>query len=338
MWQCLPTTAKNLATGKRSRGGLPTLEQARALTSVARTQSLRATRAELGLAHAGSVYHLLERLAASLGLGPLVTNTVKGRVTLTPDGEQVIAQAQALADAYEALRGSGQTIRFACYPITAGRAAPTVLAFAEKHRLERLEVVFYGISDELRRDRGAGLLTRAVSGEIDVVIAPATKVPGLVDLDLYAWKLRIVVHEDDPLRHEETVAIDHLAGRRMLLAPHGHLSRYLYESAAVGVSTPPDVAMELVDQHVLKAIATAGRAYTAVVPDDAFGAPDESLGPRLVDANGADLGGQYALFYSERHDNDSKRGLKRSVAVLKFVEALHEALNDQLPSVRLTKR
>jgi LysR family transcriptional regulator, hydrogen peroxide-inducible genes activator len=317
----------------------PTLEQAEALVKVARAKSIRGAAAELRLASPTAVYHRLQRLAEALGVGPLVTGSVNGKVALTPDGQQVLPQAQALLDAHQALRGSGQTIRFACYPILAGRAAPTVLDFARTHQRDQVEIVFHGISDELRRDRGATLLARAATGEVDVVIAPLGNDPrGLERRYLYSWNLRLVVHDGNPLREREWVTIDELKGRQLLVAPPGHLSRQLFESAASRAAVPPRIAMELVDQHAMRAIATAGDTYAALVPDDAFGIPNDKLGPLLLDDDGEELRGAYALFYSKRHVVQAASGIKRSQIVLELVDALHEALTDELPAGALARR
>jgi DNA-binding transcriptional LysR family regulator len=309
-----------------------TLRQAMALVLVASTGSYHEACSELGLKDATAVYHRIERLGKSLGLGPLVTQAVRGRVRLTPDGEQVLVHAQALVDAYHSLRGSGHCLRVCCYPILAARSAETVLAFATDPKRQPIDVVYHDVSDSLRHDGGAGIVTRTAAGEIDVGIAPSDRRgKGLVAKPLYEWRLRVIVHEDDPLHRVNAVSINDLHGRRLLVSPKGHRSRELYENAAARAQTPGRIAMQLADQHAAETIARAGEVYTGVLPDDAFGPPNAALGPLLLGDDGESIGDSYSIFYAARHEEAAESGARRSQAVLDLVTAIQTALADDLP-------
>jgi DNA-binding transcriptional LysR family regulator len=322
----------------RNSGAEATLQQARALVLVARTGSYHEASLELGHRDTSAVYHLLERLAESLGVGPLTTSSTRGKVVLTPDGEQVLAPALALVDAYRAFRGSGHSIRVSCYPVLVARAAATVLAFAADPTRRPLEVVFHDVSDRLRHDGGAGLVARTAAGEIDLAIAPSGRSgKGLTKRYLYRWNLRLVVQEDDLLHSRDEVSIDELDGCRLLVSPIGHRSRELYEAAAAKAHSPGRVAMELGDQQVLATIARAGDVYTAILPDDAFGPPSSAVGPILLDSRGKPIGDSYSLFYAQRQIDAAKAGVKRSQAVLDLADALQTAFTDDLSS-ELTAR
>ena len=80
-----------------------TIEQVRALTTVASTHALPAAAEKLGAASATSVYHLVERLGDLLGRGPLFTGSVRGHVTLTAAGDEVMSQAEKLVTSCDAL-------------------------------------------------------------------------------------------------------------------------------------------------------------------------------------------------------------------------------------------
>lgn len=325
-------TARNHATRDSERSDEVTLLQARALDLVARTGSYQAAAVELGHHDATAVYKLIGRLQDSLGIGPLVSGARRGRVTLRPEGERVLVHARALLDAHHALRGLGQTIRVSCYPAHAARAAPAVLAFAVDVTRHPFEVVFHDVSDRLRADGGALLVERTASGEIDVAVAPSDRTgKGIAKTPLYSWHLRCVVHEDDPWYDRSGVSVSEFGDRRLLLAPSGHRSRELFERAAGGAQLRASIAMEVRDQHVLAAIARAGRAYTAVLPDDAFGPPSLADGPLLLDRDGEPIGDSYSLFFAERHREEADAGNRRSAAVLDLVAAIHTALADDLP-------
>jgi DNA-binding transcriptional LysR family regulator len=318
--------------------GAPTLEQARAFVELERTRSFQAAAAALGHASPTSVYRLVLRFGEALGVGLLTTSSVNKHVELTDVGRQVLARARALLDSYEALRPRGtSTIRFSCYPVFAGRAAGVVIPFSEAR--QEIEVVFYEISDSLRADRGRILVERAASRQIDLAIAPSgSDRAGLVATYLYSWSLRVILHEADALRRRRRVSVDDLASRRLIVAPLGHLSRRLYDVAAARAATPPRLAMEFVDQQALASIARAGSTYAAVLPDDAFGRPDATLGPALVDTDGKEIGGSYYIYYSEMHDELARAGDERSQAIVDLAEALQQELGDRLSPGMLARR
>ena len=84
--------------------------------------------------------------------------------------------------------------------------------------------------------------------------------------------------------------------------------------------------MELVDQYVLERLAREGRRYAAVMPDDAFGAPNPKMGPKLVNQKRVPYTGSYSMYYAARHASESKQGATRSQAVIEFAAVVIEVL------------
>ena len=306
-----------------------TLAQARALVSVARTGSYERARIELGVRSATSVFHLVDRMAAAIGADPLVGPSVSGRVSLTAAGNEVLPRAKALVVAFAAFDRARHELRLASYPAMAARAISAVTAFNDRHDSAGVRAVFYEISDEHRRDRGASLIHRAATGEIDLVAAPADNHPQtLASRDLYRWVLRVVLRDDDPRRAEPSVTLNDLAGLELLVSPPGHSSRQLYDRAAAQARNAPTIAMELVDQAVLATIAREGRGYAALIPDDALGLPAQQIGPALLDSNGNAIEGWYALYFAAQHEDAARQGSRRASAVIDLVDAICRALRD----------
>jgi DNA-binding transcriptional LysR family regulator len=302
-----------------------TFEQAKALVTLHDTRSFEETAATLNARSATSVFHLIERMSAVIGRGPLAGPSTRKGVSLTTVGDEILPLARALVTAYEAFGQEHYEIRVSGYPALASLATKTVSRF-DRERLD-LDVVFWDISDQSRADRGESLVERAAAGEIDLVLAPAGySLPQLEALKLYAWKLRVVLPDEEPRRKLNSISLHQLNDLRFLVAPLGHTSRRLFDEAARRLNIHPRVAMELVDQPVMAAIARDSTRYAAIIPDDAFGAPDKNLGPAFRDADGRVVGGRYAVYYSRRNVTDAAEGSHRATAVLALAKELERDL------------
>jgi DNA-binding transcriptional LysR family regulator len=317
---------------KPTRQPSVTYEQARALVTLARTHSFERTATLLGLGSATSVFHLIGRMGATIARGPLVGPSVSGQVQLTAIGNEVLPQAMKLVDAYGAFVDDRHEIRLSCYPSVAGRLARTIAAFNAGN--PQVEVVFYEVADQSRRDRGESLLDRTTTGEIDLVVAPSDHPsPELKETPVYGWKLRVILPEGDRRRSRTKVGITDLTDLEFVASPLGHSSRRLLDAALRDAPVRPRIVMELVDQYVLERLAREGTRYAAVMPDDAFGEPDPSLGPALVDWQGDSFTGNYSLYYANRHVQAANQGSTRSDAVIKVAGVVTRELK-AVPSRR----
>jgi DNA-binding transcriptional LysR family regulator len=313
------------AMARPTRRRAVTLDQAKALVSIAQSGSFERAATELGLKSATSVFHLVGRMEVTLGHGSLVGPSAHGKAVLTALGREVLPLAEALVEAYGAFEADKHEVRFSSYPSIAARVASTIATFNDRHA--QISAAFYEITDQSRRDRGETLVSRVATGEVDLAVAPSQfKNPRLAKKRLYSWTLRLVLPQGDRRRSRTTLTIDELTDLSFLVSPVGHSSRRLFDEASRGANTRPRIAMELGDQYVLEKIARAGRHYAAVIPDDAFGEPDTSLGPALVSADRRHLGGSYSLYYAKTQTSAARAGSMRSGAVLELTAEVVEAL------------
>jgi DNA-binding transcriptional LysR family regulator len=310
---------------KPTRKSAVTLDQAKALVSVARTGSFERTANELGLRWPASVFHLIGRMETTLDRGALVGPSTQGSAKLTAAGSEVLPMARALVEAYAAFSDGRHEIRISGYPSVAGRLARTISDYDGLH--ENIDVALYEIADQSRRDRGEGLFERATTGEIDLVVLPSDySSPLLKSRKAYSWTLRVVLADGDPRRERATITVSDLNDLGFLVSPLGHSSRRLFDTLARETKERPRVAMELVDQYVLEQIAREGRRYAAVIPDDAFGAPNPLMGPALVGRDRRRRGGSYSLYYLSNHHALARRGSSRSEAVLELSDEITRTL------------
>jgi DNA-binding transcriptional LysR family regulator len=303
-----------------------TIDQARALSSVAKSLSYRGSAVELGAASPTSVYHLIERLGRALHRFPLVSSSTRGRVELTSIGQEVLPRIEAFIAAHDALQVERAEIRFCAYPSIAGRAIPAVVDFLERH--SDLDVIFHEISDQSRHDRGRGIVERTLRGEIDISVVPAGYgQSGLKEVPLYSWRLRALLSPHDERSRRDTIQIDDLADLRILVAPEGHYSRHLFDLASANALSKPEIAMQVADHGLMRNLASAARGYVAIIPDDAFGL-ESFVGPSLVDSDGGELGGSYSLYLSSRvaspiQESTSLQNRSEAVAILAELLRIH---------------
>jgi DNA-binding transcriptional LysR family regulator len=256
-------------------------------------------------------------MAKTLAVGPLVTSD-GDFVQLTTAGSDRLALAQRLIHAFDEFKRPPHDIRFTAYPSQAAAAARIVAKFSARHT--DLKVVFHDVTDRHRGDQGTQMLQEVVDGVADVAIAPSGRSHRtLFEEDLYTWTLRVILPEENDLNKAQHVSLSQLLDLTFIVSPHGHMSREQFEALAREMSRPPQIAMELINENVIEEITKSSNLYAAVMPDDAFGRPDPTLGPALLSSKRKPISGRYSLYYRRRAATDGaiereRKGLAAALA------------------------
>jgi hypothetical protein len=148
-----------------------------------------------------------------------------------------------------------------------------------------------------------------------------------VEEPLYRWTLRVLLPDsaDASLRGRSTLRPEHLRGFAVAAAPPGHNSRALLDALCSEEGVQLRVDLASTSQEVLRDLVRASSQHAAILPDDAFGAPDEHLGPALTDARGRRRGGRYALYRRA----SGARPTRHEREVLTIAERIVSAMRDR---------
>jgi hypothetical protein len=167
----------------------------------------------------------------------------------------------------------------------------------------QIPLILVDVSDESRGDGGWGLIDAVSAGRLDLAAAPSglldgkqLKEAGLRELKLYRWALRVVLPDDFPLRGRKSLTPADLEAVKLAASPRGHRSRNVLEQAFQAADIALEVELESDSPEMLRSVARNSRHHVAVIPDDSFGAPDETLGPRLRVEGQPVLGGQHSIY------------------------------------------
>jgi DNA-binding transcriptional LysR family regulator len=271
---------------------LPTVEQVRAFCAVADSRSYSAAGRALGK-HRVAINRLVARFTDVVGQGILVHASTAGHATLTPQGDEVLGAARRFLAAADALLQQRPAVRFSAYPSIAQR----VVAGAPELLSDEFPVEFVEVAERVRHDGGRRLVADVAAGHLDLAVAPAGQaVLGVAEEVSYSWALRVVFPGQafGPVRLRVRPA--ELIPYRLLATPVGHRSRDLLASAFEADGLPLDLAVESESQELLRDIALHSYRHAAVLPDDAFGAPNARMGPQLVTSASAVYGGTYSIY------------------------------------------
>lgn len=308
----------------------PTIEQAKAFCEVAETRSYAEAARRLGHSRAGLI-RLVDRFAKSVGRTELFGPSRRGQVQLTAAGGELLDPARRFVAAAEGLVGGPQQIRFSAYPIIVQQ----VMAEAPDLLEAEVPLLLDDVSEERRGDGGEGLVRAVVNGRLDLVAAPSRLLADdelesrkLEELHLYDWKLRVVLPRGYSGRSKKRISPAELAELEISAAPPGHRSRHLLEFAFESAGVPLWVDLESSSQHTLRSIANS-RRHAAVIPDDAFGSPDEDLGPCLTDGRGQPVGDSYSLYLRTPELKSSIEAGRREVAILNAAQVIQRKLSVQ---------
>lgn len=281
-----------------------TVRQAETFCHVVRCGSFVQAAREWGMKNHVALIRRVERMAEAVGQGKLVTATPRGEVTLTLVGQRVLPLAHRLVETASEIKSASRVIRFSSYPSIAGLVARRCTSLLVESEVP-LEMV--RIREASRDDGGSELVDSVERGELDLVIAPRN-IGGvhLKEDKLYEWKLRVAFPDGDPNAAKNTVHPRDLAGYRVVAAPRGHRSRYLLAEAFADDGVPLEMAFELGSQELMRDIARNSKDCAAVLPDDAFGEINETIGPVLKTKTGP-VGGAYSIYKLGELEMDDQR-------------------------------
>jgi DNA-binding transcriptional LysR family regulator len=272
----------------------PTVDQVRAFCVVAEVGSYRRAAARLGIndQHV-SLIRRVERLGNSLGRGRLIAADSRGNTSLTSAGRDLLPAAQRFLAAAEQLATTQVVVRLSTYPsIAAQLIAERPDLFDGNFPLELHEV-----SEDARQGRGRRLVRDVDAGTLDLAVAPSgLGTRGVEEHLLYSWRLRAILPRADERAYRDTVTPLELSEFQIAAAPTGHTSRDQLEAAYNSENVPLRISLESSSQELLHVLATKSAVFAAVVPDDAYGAPNPDLGPCVVTQSKHAWGGDYSLY------------------------------------------
>lgn len=192
------------------------LRQLSYLLTAARLGTISAAAAELHVS-SSAISDSITALEHHLDVQLCIRRKSQGLV-LTTAGRQLAARASGLiASANELdldLRSRGGElagpITIGCYPTLAPMILPVLLdEFGQRHPRVSLDIV------ETTQDLLTGTLE---SGEIDVAFVYETMIPGNPNrVELFAQPAHVIVAADDPLASRQTVRLEELVDRDMIL-------------------------------------------------------------------------------------------------------------------------
>lgn len=313
-------------TGSRRQtrfNGQITVEQARAFCHVADAGSYKAAADRIGVDHHRSLIGIVKRFGNAIGAPPLVTASSRGEVRLTIAGTEVLPLARRFVTSATALERRRASIRFSAYPSIARR----IIAVCPELLSTETPLVLTDVSEQSRREGGHALVREVEEHVLDLAIAPSgLGTMLLVEEPLYDWTLRVLLPAGGPcdLAGRATVTPRQLLPYAVAAAPRGHHSRTLFDGLCAREQTHIDVALESASQELLRDLSEVSLNHTAVVPDDAFGTPDEHLGPALTGADGSHWGGAYSLY----RRTDGAQDEERAEAIRLTADTIRDRLRD----------
>jgi DNA-binding transcriptional LysR family regulator len=303
---------------------------------VAEVGSYQEAAQRLGLDEHVTLVRLIGRFTKVLGHGRLLEPEAPGKVRLTSAGRRILPAARGFLESAHELGELRPEIRFSAYPTITARMAQHCPELLE----QEVPLTLKNISEANRQDGGWRLVHDVAAGRLDMAIAPAGLIEEtLVERPLYDWQLRVVFpraavggmdgkRNVEALRRRRRVTPADIASFRMAVAPVGHTSRTLLREAFAVDDVELKVALESPNQELLRAVASGGTQFVAVIPEDAFEKTELEEAPylRVKNADGSlNLGGSYAL-YMRKTDVSSSGNLPSSHQ--KAIEAAAEKLID----------
>lgn len=302
--------------------GAATVDQARAFCAVANTGSYGEAAQLLGTNRI-AVNRLVGRFTRALGRGPLVTASTSGRAKLTAQGYEVLAAAQRLIAAADELANTRTVVRLSAYP----SITTQIIAACPDLLDARMLVELFDVAEQARRSSGSGLVADVVNGALDLAVAPAgLSGREIVEHELYRWTLRAML----PAARRgviDTIRPAELIGFEIAAAPPGHRSRKLLESAFEADGLRLEVGLESSSQELLGEVAARSNRHAVVVPDDAFGACNDSLGPAIISGDSRAYGGAYSLYM--RRVDVAKTQTQRSERISAVADRVRSAFGQR---------
>ncbi|RBP61492.1 DNA-binding transcriptional LysR family regulator [Brevibacterium sanguinis] len=239
------------------------LRQLSYLMTAARLGTISAAAAELHVSSSAisdSITALEHQLQSQL----CIRRKAQGLV-LTAAGKRVVERGRALIAEANELESELRTndgelagpITIGCYPTLAPMILPVLLAdFGEQHPRVNLEIV------ETTQDRLTG---RLESGEIDVAFVYETLIPGTPNhATLFAQPAHVILAADDPFAPRETVRLEDLVERDMILLDSPPSSQHtLSMFHARGLR--PKIRHRTTSYEVVRTLVARGLGYGVLV-------------------------------------------------------------------------
>lgn len=298
------------------------LREAAYFVALAECGNLRAAGMRFGVT-AEAVRDGVRKLATHSHRPPLFVGTGRQNVELTPIGHQFLPLARRLIDHANLMADDTIRLRLSTYPRIAARAAAAVGVFHASKLSSGARVWYHDLSNDHRRDGGRNLVRRAALGEIDLVIAPSgASWPSVAPRDAYASRLRVVLPRGRRApKHRDTIAIEDVDGLSVISTPTGHASRELLQKAYDEAERLLAPVLELTDMGAARLIAAQSDNLVAFVLSDARENHEspESIGPLLVDSQGAPYTQMYAVYRSSMLDTSPLEGHQARQSVLKVL-------------------
>jgi DNA-binding transcriptional LysR family regulator len=198
-------------------------------------------------------------------LGVRLFDRVGRRVVLTAEGREMAARTRHVLADVEALRargtvlggGSGGVLRVGATPQFIEAGMPDVLsAYRRTHP---------GVEVQLSEEGARPLIARVAQGELHIAIGALRDIEQLASRPLYPLRVLAVMSRRHPLASRRDVAVQDLAGERLLMLAPGFQTRQLFEDAAQGRYSDLHVVLESRSPQSLVALAAAGHGI-AIIP------------------------------------------------------------------------
>ena len=239
------------------------LRQLSYLITAARLGTISAAAAELHVS-SSAISDSITALEHEMDAQLCIRKKAHGLV-LTAAGKQVAARATSLINEANELERDLKTsdgelagpITIGCYPTLAPMILPVLLAeFGERHPRVSLEIV------ETTQDKLAGKLE---SGEIDVAFVYETLIPGTPNhAQLFAQPAHVILAADDPFASRETVRLEDLVERDMVLLDSPPSSQHTL-SMFTERSLQPKIRHRTTSYEVVRTLVGRGLGYGVLV-------------------------------------------------------------------------
>jgi DNA-binding transcriptional LysR family regulator len=232
------------------------LRQLRYFEAVARHRHFTRAADELHVAQS-AISHQIRRLERELGV-ELLRRTTRS-VQATEAGELVAARARTVLSETAALQGEIDELR----GLTRGHVSVGAMLFGGELDipaiLARFTSGFPGVEVWLREGTAQRSLEMLADGSLDVAFALEVQPPeGIERLELSREELAVAMSSDHALAADGPLAIEALAGSRLIAFQRGASTRQLVDDALAAARVEHQIAFEANDLALLRSLVARG--------------------------------------------------------------------------------
>jgi DNA-binding transcriptional LysR family regulator len=303
------------------------LRQLRSFAAVAHDGGYAAAAASLSVTQP-AVWRQVRELEVELGLS--LFERYGRNVRPTADGNRLLEQAAAVlatVDRFTATAADLRSVRAGVVGIAC--ASPHLQRFLAA-RIGAFRRVHPGVSLVIREYSGAtspgrGILEDLLDGVVDVATLIGTRnVKEVEGFPVYEVRLVVAVPENHEWRSLESIEVEQLRDRPLIVSQRGAYSRGAIEAACQRAGFEPNVAFTVASPASQVAL---GRAHLGLplVVDDAVGPERGGPWPTLVE-RGKPIGETVSLVW--------RAGAKLPPSVRAFIEFARDPLADTRPRAR----